>query len=202
MKNLFLLITILLAGICTNAQKIDDCYINTRTGDTILTTLWENVVYTDENLLTLRMVKQNSSFYIEFKFNFGKSPSFSITRNDSVWLKFTDNLTLSLYSVDSVTSQRGMAACSVSPKGLTTQGITARYNLTFLQVMILQSQEIEKVRIFTSRGFDNIMIPKSQRKSIMGSAELITRRVDQYLRVSITDKQNKKVSEEPKDTSW
>lgn len=199
MKPLYATILILLVSLAARSQKVDDCYINSKTGDTVYTTYWETLVQTETCLLNFRLVRINRTFSMELKFNFGDSPDFSIAKGDSVWIKFTDGMNLPFYSVDQVESQRGLSAFEGSFKGLTTQGIYARYPLTYFQIVIFQSQLVDKIRIYSSRGFDNVILPKSKRDVISDCATLISRRVEQYqIRSGSTPEQNKAIEEQKK----
>ena len=202
MKSIFLLLVLASSFMFANAQKIDECYINTKTGDTVLSTLWHNAEYSDASMLSFRFVRQNSKFRIELKYNFGKGPGFTVTKNDSIWVKFVEGWNITLFSQDSVSSQRGMASYPGSLKGVTTQGVYVFYDLSFIQVMTLQTQMVEKVRIFSSRGFDNILFSRDDRKALASQANVITNKIDQYPVISVSDEKIKAKAVEQKKDQW
>jgi hypothetical protein len=202
MKAKIFLLIFTISTCFSMAQKIDECYVNTKTGDTLVSTLWYNAEYSETSMLSFRLVHHNSDFFLELKYNFGKGPSFWITKNDSVWLKFTDGLTFTVYATDSVHSRRAMSASPGSFKGMTTQGIYAVYRLSFMQLMILQSQNVDKVRIFSSHGFDNIILSRADRKTMLQYAAMITQRVDKYQLISVASDQKKANDDEKKQDDW
>jgi len=197
MKTQFLILVFIGFSMQAICQKIDERYINTKTGDTVLSSLWNNVTYEDNGMFSFRMVHMNSDFYLELKFNFGKNPPFWVSKNDSVWVKFSDGLTIQLYSEDSVHSERGMAAIPDFLMGVTIQGVYVKYKLTFMQVMIFQSQPVQKMRVFYSRGFENIVFEKKQGNILSKCAELVSQRVDKYDIISVNPKDSEKEKKHP-----
>lgn len=188
MKKHVFFILFLSITFSVHSQKFNDCYINTKTHDTLLTTLWKNVIYENNLLLTYRFVKLNSQFFIDLKYNFGKGPEFSISKKDSILFKFENGLILELFSNEEVKSRRGYSAYPDNPKGLTVQGITVRFPLTFIQIMIFQTQKLDKIRIFTSLGNEIAVIPKSLKDNFMNDASQITMKILQYVVVSFNPK--------------
>ncbi len=202
MKTLFTILIFFSFAFVSFSQKIDDCYINTKTNDTLLSTLWHNAEYSDDYMLSFRIIRLNSAFILEMKYNFGKAPEFSIAKGDSVWIKFQDGLIISLYSKQAVKSQKGMASYPGTFKGMTTQGVYAKYPLSFIQIMMLQTQPVDKIRIFSSRGFDNIPFSRDDRNTMFTNAKLIAQRVEKYQVISVSPDQDKPMPDKKKKDEW
>jgi hypothetical protein len=156
---LFCIISLILAP-STQAQNqgLKLCYIDTKTGDTIKATYWKKLIKTSDYLVTFCVSQKNSQRYLEVKFHFGEKEVFSVSDTNSLWIKLANGNTIKLKSRDNVTSRKGITATTEDPSGLTMQGAYVLYPVTHEQSIQMQSTTVEKIRIFTSRGFDTIKL--------------------------------------------
>ena len=135
MKTIFATLVILTIVVLSQAQEIKDCYILTITNDTILSTDWVNLEKSETLLLSFRMVKHNSEYSMELKYNFGKGDVFSVAKGDSVMIKFDSGYSFSIYANDNVISKIGGASYPGSMKGAITQGVCVIYPLTLGHIL-------------------------------------------------------------------
>ncbi len=101
------------------------------------------------------MLRKNSVYNLELSYHFGDGSPFSVSKGDSVWIKFLNGFKLVLYSNDSVTSGKGGAMIPGSLKGAVTYGVSVKYNLSQQQLMGFINNETEKIRIFSSKGYND-----------------------------------------------
>ncbi len=183
MKCILLLLIMVTFTNFSQAQKLDDHYIAIKTNDTIVTTKWMKVEKSEAFLLSFRFSKHNSQYSLELKFNFGDGPVFSVKKGDSVMIKFKSGWGFSLFATDSVKSKVGMSAYPGSLTGLVTQGLYVIYPMTLGQVIALKTDQIEKMRIYTSRGFDNYIFLKYDYEFFVNAAVSITTPVPEWIYV-------------------
>jgi hypothetical protein len=109
-KKILVFLMILLPLIQLNGQNLHEHYIATKTHDTVISTSWEILDRTEVFLLSFRMLKHNSQYYLELRYHFGEGPAFSVNKGDSVRVKFLSGWGFSVFANDTVNSQVGMAA--------------------------------------------------------------------------------------------
>lgn len=173
MRTIITLI-ILLSSLTMQSQKIDDHYIVKSTRDTIVTTKWTKVEKTDFFLLSFRLVRHNSSYALELKFNFGDGPVFKVNRGDSVMIKFKSGWGFSLHAKDTVKSKKALSSYPGSMTGLTVQGVYVVYPITLGEILSLRMEKIEKIRLYSSRGFDNYILKEGEPDLFVNAASSIT----------------------------
>jgi hypothetical protein len=202
MKTIYIAMFMIIA-LFAKSQKIDEHYIATKTHDTIVTTKWTKVEKSDAFLLSFRLAKHNSQYAIELKFNFGDGPAFSVKKHDSVMIKFKSGWGFSLFSKDSVKSKIGMSSYPGSLTGLVTQGLYVIYPMTLGQVIALKTDQIEKMRIYSSRGFDNYIFLKYDYEYFMKSAIAITTPIAEWILVDyMKEDKPDDIMEGQKDEKW
>ena len=203
MKSLLTTILLLFISVILQAQKLDGHYIATVTRDTIVTTKWNTLDKSENILLSFRMVKHNSQFALELKFNFGDGPVFSVTKGDSVMIKFISGWGFSLYAKESVVSKVGLSSYSGSMSGAVTQGIYVIYPLTIGQLASFKSETIQKIRLYTSRGFDNFIFPESKYTCFPNAAINVSQHISDWIYIDHTEyyKPNNPVDAQ-KDDKW
>lgn len=165
---------ILLTSLILQGQKIDDHYIVKSTRDTIVTTKWTKVEKTDFFLLSFRLTRHNSAYALELKFNFGDGPVFKVNKGDSIMIKFKSGWGFSLYAKDTVKSKKALSSYPGSMSGLTVQGVYVNYPMAIGQILSLRMEKIEKVRIYSSRGFDNYILKDGEPELFVNAATSIT----------------------------
>ncbi|MCX6245752.1 MAG: hypothetical protein NTU98_13740 [Bacteroidetes bacterium] len=159
---LFCIVSLVLAP-STHAQTqgLKLCYIDSKTGDTIKATYWKRLIKTSDYLVNFCVSQKNSQRNIELKFHFGEKEDFSVSDTNSLWIKLANGTTIKLKSRENVTSKKGVTATAEDPSGLTMQGAYVFYPISHKQSIEMQSTTVEKIRIFTSRGFDTIKLDGS-----------------------------------------
>lgn len=204
MKNHLLLIIIFLCTSVAIGQDIKECYITMDTHDTLVATDWVKTKPSESLLVSFRMSKRNSIYYLELKYHFGKGSQFSITKGDSVKIKFKSGWGYTVFSSDSVVSKIGLAKIPGSTSGTITQGIYALYPLTIGEIAAMQFENIEKMRIYTSRGFDNFICPEWYQKFLKNAAVNILKPVSEYKLVQHGSdyKEVPESMEKQKEESW
>ena len=180
MKKYILISFMIIISLNATSQKLDSWYISSITGDTLTTLKWQNLVYDKTILFSFRMVHINSNYTLELKYNFGDAQPFNVDKNDSIWLKCDNGLTLRLFSAYAVESKKGLSAYDGSVIGNTTYGVYVKYSITYMELKAIELQYVEKIRIFTSRGFDNVFFDIWDQKAISESARLITKKIEDY----------------------
>jgi hypothetical protein len=166
MKNKLIFTLLALFGFFSaNAQGGDDgllekCFIDSKTGDTIIKTKWTRVNYSSKFLLNFRMTRIDSEFTFDLSYHFGPSEPFTVAKGDSVWIKFFGGMKVVLYSKASAQSDKGAAMTSKDLRGATVQGIKVQYIISKTQLLGFAGNEIEKIRIFSSKGYKDILWPK------------------------------------------
>jgi len=203
MKTLCPFLLFLILTITSQAQNVTGSYIATETNDTVVSTEWITIDKSETILFSFRMVKHNSQYALELKYNFGAGPVFSVAKGDSVMIKLLSGWTFSIHAKDSIVSKIGLAAHSGSVHGTVTQGVYVVYPLTIGELIALGSEGIEKVRLYTSRGFDNFIFPKSSQNDIEKASVNIAIPVTNWKRVKYMENYHP-VTEIPKqkDDKW
>ncbi len=181
MKNLFAtcFILFLLTGF-SQAQELENHYIATETHDTIVSTNWVTIDKSETLLLSFRMTKHNSQYALELKYNFGKGPVFSVRKGDSVMIKFISGWGFSVFAGDSVVSKVGLSSYPGSLNGAVTEGVHVLYPLTIGEIAAFKSEAVEKMRLYTSRGFDNCIFPKYKRADLSAAAVAVSQIVTDW----------------------
>jgi len=205
--KLIILVISLLSFVHVSGQGGDGgllakCFIDSQTGDTIRITKWTRVNYSSKYLLNFRMTRTNSFCTFDLSYHFGASEPFTIAKGDSIWLKFIGGMKLALYSKESAASVKGGAMTSRDPKGATIQGVKVKYDISQTQLLGLAGNELEKVRIFSSKGYIDILWPEPYRddlkpeptKTIM-AARLMLEKKTKYI-VTVPDSEDVKVNKE------
>jgi len=197
--SLLTFFSIFLLTLSLSAQQLDDHYIVTNTHDTTVTTLWQNVIHTETLLLSIRFAKHNSDYALELKFNFGKGPEFIVPKGDSIMIKFVSGWGFSKYAKDSIISGRGLSAIPGSLAGAVTEGAYVSYPLTFGEVAALAAESVEKIRIYSSRGFDNCLIQKLDRWGISQAALTVSQPIKEWVKLKYKPDESLKIQ---KDSAW
>ena len=200
MKHLVILM-LLLFNLSLQGQDLKDHYIVTSTHDTFVSTFWQTLENSKTMLLAFRFAKHNSEYSLEFKYHFG-GDNFKVEKGDSVMIKFMSGWTLTIYAKDGVESKKGLASYEGTFDGTVTPGVHVVYPITFGMLAALTTNNIEKVRIYSSRGFDNCIFPKSKRDVIAYKASVVSQRVTEWVTVKNGERQPGKEPKEQKDTSW
>lgn len=156
-----------------DGDMLKKCFIDSKTGDTIIGTRWVHVQMTPNSLLNFRMTRTNSVFTFDLAFHFGKGPDFNVPKGDSIWVKFTSGVRTVLFAQDSVKSYVGGAKIPQEPEGGITTGAKVSYNATFPQVYAFAGNEIEKIRIFSSLGYKDLVWITKSRDLSMKAANLM-----------------------------
>lgn len=203
MKNILAFFALVIFSSFSQAQKLGDHYIAIKTNDTIVTTKWTKVEKSEAFLLSFRFSKHNSQYALDLKFNFGDGPGFSVKKGDSVMIKFKSGWGFSLFAKDSVKSKVGMSSYPGSLTGLVTQGLFVTYPMTLGQVIALKTDQIEKMRIYTSRGFDNYIFLKYDYEFFVNAAVAITTPVPEWIYVdNMEENRPSDLMEGQKDEKW
>lgn len=168
-----MLLFLCLVSIGLSAQEKGDCYIDAKTGDTVRNTKWYNLENASTYLISFRFVRINSAFTLELKYHFGEGGNFTIKKGDSLWIKFDNGASITLFSNDSAKSRKGAAAFPGAMRGLVTPGVYVRYPITASNMTAMSVLTVEKFRIFSSRGFDNIPVPRSREDVMKVCSRLI-----------------------------
>jgi len=200
MRKIISLFFSLIVGPSFGQYYIDKAYVNTYTNDTVVYTYWQNLSTNKTFVLNYRFYKLNSKYFLQLRYSFGDAPRFSITKNDSVWFKFTDLSTIVLYAEKEVKSMKGMGSTSSVFKGVTTYGIDAKYLLSNDDMKKILYYGIEKIRIFSSRGFDNLDISDDKQESMASYAHAIIVKPWKYKKVNKFEDSN--VSGDQKKEEW
>lgn len=158
-----------------DGDLLKKCFIDSKTGDTIIATSWRQADVATNYLINFRMTRINSIYTLELSYHFGKGPKFSVSKDDSIWIKFVGGYRLVLYSIDSVKSRRGGAKIPGEPDGLVTEGITVKYNVSRQQLLGFAGNEIEKIRIFFSKGYKDINWPRANKNGLTADKNLTIR---------------------------
>jgi|GEM_PF-3162887 len=163
MKHFLIIFLIVIPLIYLQGQKLCEHYIATKTNDTVISTTWEILDRTEVFLLAFRMVKHNSQYFLELRYHFGEGQAFNVCKGDSVMVKFASGWGFTMFAKDSVRSRVGMAAFPNSPWGAVTQGVYVKYPLTIGQMAAFKNEQVYKIWIYTSRGFDTYVLKKEYR---------------------------------------
>jgi hypothetical protein len=143
----------------TSGQNLlDKCYIDENTGDTIMTTYWKNLHNEPDLLINFRLVRINSTINLELKFHIGPYGAFSISDTNSLWLKISSDNTIKLKTQTNAIAKRGGAMMKDNLYGATVHGLKAEYFVPRQDCLTLQSEQIQKIRIFCSEGHFNAKI--------------------------------------------
>lgn len=197
MKRLFTL-SLLLFTLSLPAQITGESYIMVNGLDTVRKTSWYNLENSSTILLSFRITKLNSDFTLELKYHFGADQRFKVAKGDSIWLKFDNGASLTLFSLDSAISRKAGATYEGSVKGLITPGVHVKYRISTGAVISLTYSKIEKIRIFSSRGFDNLVLNRRQQELIQDVAKYILSPTVYKFK----GEEKKEIPEEQKDEKW
>lgn len=157
---------------------LEKCCIDSQSGDTVRSTAWNQVnSIKHKYLLNYKMVRRNSLFTIEFSYHFGTGEPFTVSKGDSVWIKFIDGYRLALYASDNVSSHKGMAKIPGDLDGSVTPGVSVKYNLSAKQFEHFSDNQVEKVRIFNNSGNADIPWPGKKRTlPVQAAKQMIEKR--------------------------
>jgi len=174
------------------SQKIDFSYINKKTNDTIVATVWQNLIDEKSMLLNVRFLKENSQVYMQLRFNFGSKNPFIISKTDSLWLKLESGYTMKIAPADTGKSGKGISTIESSPRGLTTQGVDILYPVSLFELMALQTDPVEKLRIFSSEEPKTAILDSRPKRIIKDNAELINQKITNYVVTSVGKSEQRK----------
>jgi hypothetical protein len=158
-----------LSGAAQPDNNLKTCFIDARTGDTIKATHWARLVKADFLQVNLRASQKNSQVCLELLFNLGEVEPFSVSDTNSLWLKFQNGTTMILKSRDNTTSKKGITVIPEDLSGVGKQGVHCYYPATHDQYVLLQSYLVEKIRVFSSLGYETAKLDGAG-MSVIGDA--------------------------------
>ena len=135
--------------------SLDKCFIDAA-NDTIKTTEWCAVHRSRDFLLNFRITKKNSHCTLELKFHLGNYGLFSVSDTNLLWLKLLNGETIKLRSLSNTEAVKGGG--SIGIPGITVPGVYVLYEVPDSIARILRSVYIDKMRIFTSKGYNDGVI--------------------------------------------
>jgi len=180
MKKFFLIAYFVIVWLALPAQRLDSCYIDSKSKDTIRTTNWIHLASTSRYLVNIRMQRINSDFFLEVKCDFGQREPFSIHKKDSLWLKFDRFQTISLYVEYDAKSLIGGAKIPNDPAGTVTEGVKLRYCLSPQQFYFLKGHGVEILRFFTPWGYQDVETYDYANDASIKQAELLVKKVKRF----------------------
>lgn len=175
-KKILLLLVFLfsiMAGIGQGGDGgwLEKCCIDSKTGDTLRATHWIQIVVTNDHLLNFRVLRKNSIYTLELSYHFGRNGPFSVAKGDSIWLKCKEGNKIIAYASEKVMSYVGGAKIPSWDAGRVTQGLAAKYIITPQE--IYRCSQIEKIRIFNSKGYNDIDWPMGTGGLVVQSLNLL-----------------------------
>jgi len=160
-KQIFLVLIFLITPItAVFSQKLAENYIDDFTGDKILRTSWEKLIYNNKTVTYFRLVKINDFRFVQLKIMYGNFNRrvFSINKQQESMIKFTNGEIAKLFCTDYTITCTGCGAIGINGSG--AQGIKVSYILNNIEYEKF-TDRIEKIRIYTSIGLiDNEIKPK------------------------------------------
>jgi hypothetical protein len=119
-------------------------------------TKWETICKEPDLLVNFRVTCQNSIITLDLKFHLGNHGDFSVSDTNSLWIKLLNGKKIKLKSKTNEVSVPGGG--SIHKTGITVPGAYVHYDIPNEYNDTLAKQFIEKIRIFTSRGYTDIKI--------------------------------------------
>lgn len=152
---------------------IEKCYIDSQSKDTIISTYWKHLYYANPYLMNFRMTKINSTYMLDLKYHFGNGEMFTVEKGDSIWIKFAGGFTLPIYAIETVQSSLSGAAIEGEPAGVASIGVTVKYVIPYNKLLALAGNEIEKIRVFSSFGKNDLVIERQYSSTVLKAASLL-----------------------------
>jgi len=142
--------------VANSQNKLERCYIDENTGDTVLSTFWKNLFTDYELLVNYRLKKINSTTFLELKFHIGPHGVFTVSDTNSLMIKAGSDEIMKFKSDRNVTATTGGACIAVA--GTTVRGVHAFYPVPGKYRIALQSEIIKSMKIFCSSGIYDVKI--------------------------------------------
>ena len=149
------------------SQKIKRDIIDEFTDSRIIETSWERMGLGG----FYRFKKVNGTYYFNFKYP--RMNVFSVAEGAKLILKLEDGSRLTLFNSEYEISSIGAGAIGLVSSG--TWGVSIYYPVTELELKIFEKINVEKYRIYTSLGYNDIEMKSKHSKKLKKSALLILR---------------------------
>jgi hypothetical protein len=161
-------------------------FIDSKTGDTIRTTFWRMLDISPRYIMYFRMGRINSKITFELT---GTSLT-TIKQGDSLWIKFLNGYTITLYAQECAKINSGENMITGDMEHPSEFSIAVKYGVPFDKVLALSGNEIEKIRIYSSLGKVDIEVRKEYRPTTIKAANLMI------------EKRKFKVKDNKNDDTW
>jgi hypothetical protein len=119
-------------------------------------TKWETICKDPDLLVNFRVTCQNSTITLDLKFHLGNHGNFSVSDTNSLWIKLLNGKKIKLKSKTNEISVPGSG--SIHKTGITVPGVYVHYDIPNEYIDTLANKFIEKIRVFTSKGYTDIKI--------------------------------------------
>lgn len=151
------------------SQEIVEDKIDEFTNNSVKRTSWEKLVWEMDLTVYYRISKINEIVLIELKAS--NRSVFSIAKDQELMLKLVNGEIIKLLNVEYVLTCTGCGAIGLNGSG--AEGIHATYMLDKETIDKIKVSQIEKIRIYTSKGYFEKELKEKFAKSIISSISLI-----------------------------
>lgn len=168
------LLPLLLFGLSTSAQTIDENKTDEFTGARIASTSWEWLNYGGKATLyqRVRIVNGQIALHVKYMVAGGKyGVVFSIRDDDPFMLKLENDTIIKLYPVKGEVSCRGCGAIGLS--GSSAWGTHTVYDLNEEQLELLIENPIVKTRMYTRDGYYEMDVNKNRTNYVSNALKLL-----------------------------
>lgn len=150
------------------SQKIVENKIDEFTGDKIIKSSWQKLIWSGKGVAYFRINEFNNVKFFDFKF-FNRQV-FSIDKGDKIMLKLDNGEFVTLLNNKFTITCTGCGSIGLNGSGV--QGINVLYRLNEEDLKNLQQNKVEKIRFYTSKGYSEHKIKEKYSTKISKSIEL------------------------------
>lgn len=172
-KMLTCIIALLLAATIAEAQAVAEDKTDEFTGRVVKRTSYEKLtpVMFNEFHAYFRLSKVDSLYTFDLKLFFGDRSYFTIRQGDKLMFKLKDGSVHAVESLETKISRTGQGSIDII--GSVLPGVAISYGMNSDMLDALANNEIEKIRIYTSRGYVEKELKTKFGTSIKNAIQLI-----------------------------
>lgn len=172
-KMLTCIIALLFAATIADAQVLAEDKKDEFTGSTVKRTTYERLtpVMFNEFHAYFRLSKVDSLYTFDLKLFFGDRSYFTIRQGDKLMFKLNDGAVWQIESLETKISRTGQGSIDIIGSAL--PGVAISYGMNSDMLDALANNKIEKIRIYTSRGYVEKELKEKFDVSIKNAIRLI-----------------------------
>lgn len=170
-KSILLFLIILFYCSLFFGQELETDEVDEFTGSKIKTTTWKTYYAGfSQSWIYTRMRRVNDSYFIQLKL-IEKDLYFSINTDDPLMIKLKNEDVIKLFTQEYEITCRGCG--SIGLLGSALQGIHVSYFIGIKDLHTLLTNEVEKIRIYTSAGYIEKEIKSKNNIFLQNQIELV-----------------------------